>query len=167
MINAISRTMKKWGVVDYEIRPVVAPVKRRDKYCPVSQRPVSVWFRRNHKQVHLQSVECETAHENLERLTFVIETMDLVGRAGCESLMVALYRQLWPAAPTAQPTPTPAVDAGDPYAVLGVGQHYPLAVIEAIWKARLRVEHPDAGGSAATASRLNAAMADIRKRRSS
>lgn len=164
-MSAIRATFRKWKVGVYSIEPEQPP-RARNRYHAYGERLVIVRFSLNGRTIEIKTNECEIAHDNLERMVLALETMRLSRVRKVELLLVAAYQQLYPAH-AAKPDAPPKVDTGDPYAVLGVGQHYPLSVIEAIWKAKLRVEHPDVGGSAAVATKLNAAMADIRKRRAS
>lgn len=161
LVTGIRSTFRKWNVTMYVIEPLTPPA-RRDAYHTYEQRVVTVRFRFNNRNIELSSSSELIAHDNLAQLALTIEQLYLNRVRSIEGLIIAAYRQLLPPMMTPEP---PKIDEGDPYRILGVERHYPLAVIELIWKARLRVEHPDAGGSAAVATKLNAAMADIRKRR--
>lgn len=162
LVSAIRATFRKWKIGIYSIEPEQAP-RARNRYHHFGERKVTVRFQLNGRTVELESNGCDVAHDNLERLALTLETLRLSQLRKVEPLVVGAYRQLYPTpAPRAEPT---KVDPNDPYAILGVEPRYPLIVIEAIWKARLRVEHPDAGGNAAVATKLNAAMAEIRRRK--
>lgn len=159
--SAISKTMRLWGVKQHTVDPESAPA-RRDRYHTYGQRKVTIRFTVYGKLVVLCSTMGSLAHDNLEMLAQTVETLRLSKYRKIEDLLIAAYRQIdpLPVAPRA-----PALDPADPYAVLGVGEHYTLTIIEAIWKAHLRVEHPDAGGNADRAKALNAAMDKIRKQK--
>lgn len=162
LISVIRSTFRKWKIGIYSIEPEHPP-RARNRYHHFGERKVTVRFQLNGRTVEIESNGCDVAHDNLERMALALETLRLSRLRKIEPLVVDAYRQLYPV-PTPKAEP-PKVDPNDPYAILGVEPRYPLAVIEAIWKARLRVEHPDVGGSAAVATKLNAAMAEIRKRK--
>lgn len=170
LTTAIQRTFRLWNVRIYSIEPLDAPA-RRDRFHDPEQRKVIVRFMlpasfvlpANRKIVLVANVE-SVAHDNLEVLATALETMRLSNVRRTEHLLVAAYRQRYPVTPMPASQPMPQLDPTDPYVVLGVEPHYPLEVIETIWKARLRVEHPDAGGNGDKAQRLNLAMQEIRKR---
>ena len=162
LMASIRATFRKWGVTGYQIEPAQPP-RARNHYHTYGERRVRVRFRVGAKPIDLACDSETVAHDNLALLALALESLRINEVRRIDGLMVTAYRQIDPL-----PIPkaaAPTLDESDPYAVLGVEQRYPLAVIEAIWKARLRVEHPDAGGSSAMATKLNAAMADIRQRR--
>lgn len=164
LMAAIRSTLRKWKIGIYSIEPETPP-RARNRYHHFGERKVTVRFQRNGRTVILECNDCDVAHDNLERLALVLETMRLSHVRKVEPLLVSAYRQLHPV--PAKPDAPPKIDPNDPYALLGVEAHYPLPIIESIWKARLRVEHPDAGGRADVAKALNAAMAAIKKQRAS
>jgi hypothetical protein len=166
LIAALHRTFRSWGIKKYNITPADAP-DRRDRYHSPEQRRVVVRFTYFNTNIVLSESRRATAHENLELLALAVETIRLSEARGVEPLLIAAYRQLAPQ--PMPPTPTPETPADtDPYTILGVAPSYPLPVIEAIWKAHLRAVHPDVSGSgnAFKAQTINAAMSEIRKRRS-
>ncbi len=172
LIAAINKTMRLWKVKRYSIEPKDAPA-RRDRYHSSEQRRVTVRFVPpavrlfdSNRQIVLCFDTKSVAHDNLELLAAALETIRLGQSRGIEPLLMAAYRQLDPIAVAEAPRhKNNQLNSSDPYAILGVEPHYPLAVIETIWKAKLRVEHPDAGGDGAKAARLNEAMDEIRKRK--
>jgi hypothetical protein len=162
----IEETFRKWKIHTWTIAPRKAP-ERRDRYHTQSVRTVQVIFRYRGRPVTLTVNTLDRAHDNLQLLAVTLETLRLSDVRKVTDLVAAAYAQMVsPAKPPTTPPPIHGADQDaltDPYRVLGVERHYPMAIIEAIWKARLRVEHPDVGGSAATAARLNAAMDELRK----
>lgn len=166
LVTSICSTFRKWNITTYEIRPLKPPA-RRDHYHTYEERTVTVRWWLGGKWVELTNKTEAVAHDNLALLALTIEQMYLHKVSATDALMVSAYRQLYPPPTVAPEPPKIKIDERDPYAVLGVERHYPLPVIELIWKAKLRVEHPDVGGKAEVATKLNAAMADIRKRRAS
>lgn len=166
LVTSICSTFRKWNVTTYEIRPLKPPA-RRDRYHTYEERTVSVRWWQGGNWVELTNKTEAVAHDNLALLALTIEHIYRYKGTAIDALMVSAYRQLYPPPTVAPEPPKLKIDERDPYAVLGVERHYPLPVIELIWKAKLRVEHPDVGGKAEVATKLNAAMADIRKRRAS
>lgn len=162
LMAAIRATFRKWGITDYRVEPTKPP-RARNRYHAYGERMVTARFQWGTRKIVLSTNGEDVAHDNLARLALTLESLRLNEVREIDDLMVTAYRQM---APLPMPkAAAPQVDEGDPYAVLGVEQRYPLAIIETIWKARLRVEHPDAGGSVAVATKLNAAMTEIRQRR--
>lgn len=162
LVANICSTFRKWNITTYEIRPLKPPA-RRDHYHTIEARKVTVRWWLHGRWIEISTTVEPVAHDNLALLALTIEQIYLNKMRSIDALMVSAYRQLHPPA-VAPEAPRSKIDEHDPYAVLGVERHYPLPIIELIWKAKLRVEHPDAGGSTAVASKLNSAMADIRKR---
>lgn len=159
LMSAIRSTFRKWGALSYQIAPQEPP-RARNRHHSYGERSVTVRFHLRGRSVELTSNSKSIAHDNLALLALTLESLRLNKVREIEPLIITAYRQLDPL-PTIKTAPP--LDESDPYVILGVGEHYPLTVIETIWKARLRVEHPDAGGSNAMAIKLNAAMAEIRK----
>lgn len=158
---ALCSTFHKWKIKDWEVEPTNPP-QRRDRYHSYGERKVVVRFTLYRKRIVLVQNTKEVAHDNLELLTSALETIRLSKVCGIEEMLIAAYRQIDPVVTKAKPEP-PIFDPTSPYVILGVEEYYPLNIIEAIWKARLRVEHPDAGGNIDKAKTLNAAMDKIRK----
>lgn len=163
LLSNINSTFRKWKIVDsYLVEPRKAP-KQRNQYHSPSDRFIKITFTAKGKKVFLTCSSELIAHDNLELLALALESMRMNDVRGITQYVVLGYAQMYPGR---QPEAQKKVDENDPYVVLGVGEHYSLPVIETIWKARLRVEHPDTGGSEAVAKKLNAAMSEIRQRRS-
>ncbi|MCE7982525.1 MAG: hypothetical protein DYG89_15140 [Caldilinea sp. CFX5] len=160
---ALRATFRKWKIKDWEVEPVNPPA-RRDRYHSYGDRKVVVRFKLYNKQIVLVQTAKQIAHDNLEDLAQALETIRMSKVRGIEDLLVAAYRQIDPVVITKSEPKPPKLDPTSPYVILGVEEHYPLAIIEIIWKARLRVEHPDAGGNADRAKALNGAMQEIRRR---
>lgn len=145
-------TMEKWRVRSWSVDPV-KPGRR-----PVTNR-VSITFTLRNGEEKLVTLGSQpTPRDNLRALALSLEDMRMVEVRGLGDV----YKQVYGAAlaPAATTLPT------GPYAVLGVRPDAPWEVVEAAYRARVRVIHPDApGGSTAAAAALNSAMDAIRKER--
>lgn len=166
LVKEISETFRKWHVEEWSVSPSKAPSARNRFHSP-EQRLVRVaWQLSNGRRIALSVSSEAIAHDNLHLLALTVETLRMNDARKITRLVAGAYALMQPAPPpVTPPTPEPRAALNDPYVVLGVAPNYPLAVIETIWKARLRVEHPDAGGTTAQATALNAAMDEIRRRR--
>ncbi len=105
-----------------------------------------------------------SAADNFRALYNCLEDLRMFEQRGLSELAEQFYR---PQLPPPQPTSQPGSLATMPYMILGVAPDAPMEVIEAVYKARAKRLHPDAGGSAADFQRLTEAMAQIRKERQS
>lgn len=162
LMREVSESFRKWHVTQWSVTPEKNPTPRTKYYSP-DERLVTVKFWRDFKWISLGCSSESYGRDNLQLLALAIESMRLNDVRKVTKLVVGAYGIMYP--PPAQPPPPAKIDERDPYAVLGVEPNYPLAVIETIWKARLRVAHPDAGGNEDQSKRLNAAMEEIRRRK--
>ena len=164
LMAALRATFRKWKIEDWQIEPINPPA-RRDHYHSPAERKIVVRFKHANKRIVLIKMSRDTAHDNLKDLTEALETIRLSEFRNIEDVLVHFYRQTDPYVITkAEPKP-PKLDPTNPYVILGVEEHYPLNIIEIIWRTKLRVEHPDAGGNTDKAKALNVAMQEIRKLR--
>lgn len=140
----------------------------------VEQRKVvlhfDVWIRTARRSVTLTMHREERAIDNLHLLANAVEWMRLAEVRDIETLVVKMYRQLYPEpvreqqVPPPQEPPRTAPRSSGAYAVLHVADDAPLAVAEAAYRALIRDVHPDHGGSHELAVALNAAIHTIRLR---
>lgn len=165
LVSEIRETFRKWKIVEWGLNPIKAP-QRRDRYHTYGQRLVAVRYFYHGKFITLSENREDLAHDNLQRLAVALETLRLSDVRNISVLIASHYTQQAPAPKPPSSPPPPPKDTSDPYIILGVERKYPLPVIETIWKARLRVEHPDVGGSAERTVILNVAMDKIRKDKS-
>ncbi|MFN8493868.1 MAG: hypothetical protein U0350_40090 [Caldilineaceae bacterium] len=166
LTSDLAETFRKWKVIDWGLEPEKQPAQR-NRY---SQRTVKVRWRKLGKSISLVCASESTAQGNLQLLSLAIETLRLNEVRKVDGLVAGAYGIMHPpAAPP--PSVYDAVEKSlldpqrNPYGVLGVTPNYPLSVIETIWKAHLRVAHPDVGGNEEQAKLLNAAMEEIWRRR--
>ncbi len=94
----------------------------------------------------------QRAADNLRVLYLAVEAMRLNEKRGIADVIESAYVQI--AAPKQE---------RDPYEVLGIVPGSPLAVAEAVYKARIKSAHPDAGGTTEATRELNDAIEKIRK----
>jgi hypothetical protein len=143
--------MRLWGVTEWQTN---YPTGARSHAWSQSEaaRTVKLTYTKNGKHVTLVMGRQERAVNNLRVLYLAVEALRLNERRGISDVIASAYLQL--AAPEEDP---------DPYEVLDIRPGAPLAVAEAAYKAKMRLAHPDSGGSIAEAKRLNTAIEKIRK----
>src|SRR5947209_10255232 len=93
------------------------------------------------------------AVDNLRVLYLAVEAMRMNEKRGISDVIESAYLQL--AAPA---------QAIDPYELLEIRPDASLEVAEAAYKAKVRNEYPDRGGSTEHMKRLNQAIHEIRKK---
>jgi hypothetical protein len=153
-------TFRKWpGITHWTVDPL-RPKRAINQYHNEQERRVTLRYTLAGREIVLTMDRQARAHDNLRVLYLAVEAMRLNEQRGIAEVVASAYAQL-PGPKDLTPRSAPAIV--DPYAALGVDRSYPLDVIESIWKARLRAEHPDRGGSQENAAKLNAAMDAIRK----
>jgi len=165
--DEISETFRKWHVTEWELIPEKEPAKRTKHYHALEERLVKVrWRLPDGRWITLSDQSQDYAHGNLQNLALAIESMRMNAVRKISRLVAGAYALMSPPPGVRQAHPSVAepIEANDPYVLLGVTSNYPLAIIETIWRARLKVEHPDMGGNAERAKALNAAMDAIRKK---
>lgn len=117
-----------------------------------------VLYRRGQVVKDVTYDKLETQRDNMFVLAKCLEDMRMIEVRG----LTEVYEQVYGGVPATTRQP---VLSSDPYEVLGVKRTDPLPQIEAVWKAKMRFVHTDAGGDEEEAKRLNAAIAAIRKER--
>lgn len=144
-IHDLENCMRKWGVTEWD-----APRGSRS----VNQ-PASVWFVLNgeHKVMHCERFKRYSV--NLRALYFVLDELRLASQRGILEEFRQFFEQLPP--PSGEPV------TQSPYELLGVAPSAPVEVAEAAYRALAKRAHPDTGGSNERMSRLNVAIATIRR----
>lgn len=114
-------------------------------------------------EISLVSSTQRSKRDNLRVLVLGIEAMRKNDLRGLGGMMRAAYLQLPPGpADSAAAPATPG--ARDPWEVLGIPETADLEIAEAVYRAKAKRLHPDAGGSVEAMAELNAAWAAIRAR---
>lgn len=152
-ITELAETFRKWDVVRWAVEPMRPRHTIKQFNNTPEMRTVTLRYWLRDREVVLSLDEQARAHDNLRVLYLAVEALRLNELRGIANVVASAYLQLAP----------PAAD--DPYAILGASRSDPIEVIERAWKARLQAAHPDHGGSQEAAAPLNAAMAAIRKER--
>lgn len=140
----------KWGVRDWEVRPMREPDHRY--HHPEDPAKVVVHYIREGREVELSMAKHPYFYQNIRVIYFAIEALRMNEERGLEELVRAAYGLL----------PAPAVER-DPYETLGVRPDAPIEAIEASYRALAKKAHPDVGGSNRRMTELNAAWERIRE----
>jgi hypothetical protein len=128
-----------------------------------SERSVILQFTLRGAPISLQMARSERAVDNLALLIQVVETLRMNEVRRIDDVMRDVYRKAYP---ESSPASASGVDIPEPYHILGVLPSAPWEVIEAAYRAQVRIRHPDVGGSNASMQEINAAMEEIRRDRS-
>lgn len=139
----------KWGVKDWEVRPM-RELDRRYHY-PSDPAKVVVRYIKDGREVELSMAKHPYYYQNIRVIYFAIEALRMNEERGLEELVRAAYGLL----------PAPVAEK-DPYETLGVRPDAPLDVIEASYRALAKKAHPDLGGSTQRMAELNAAWEKIK-----
>jgi hypothetical protein len=176
----IAGTFRKWRALTrghaIEAALAATPDGRRKATLPgqtAAERRVTLrftwfdWDRSAPRQIVLAMQREERAIDNLRLLARAIEWIRVADAWGVTSLVVKLYRQMYPpldktATATAPRPAIPPRDVASAYATLHLAADAPLEVAEAAYKVLVRTAHPDSGGSHADMVTLNAAIQRIR-----
>jgi hypothetical protein len=172
LVQEIEETFRKWHVRDYHIESVfgemrAAARRKATRYGQTpEQRVVTLSFRWRRKNglpwtrpIKLIMQREQTALANLELLAKAIELIRMAEVRDVESLVMKLYRQMYPETPAA-PQPKPIING--PHAVLQVIDGASLAVAEAAYRTLAKTAHPDAAGDHERMTALNLAIEAIR-----
>ena len=178
--SEIRETFRKWHVWNYEIISPFATMKAMERRKAIKagllleQRQVEVSFVwENPDTGHAQRLKIvanarDDPHDNLDALVKCIEMLRLAEVRGVQHILTVLNRQMYPppakqqVPPPPPPPKQPPLSSG-PYAVLHLTNDAPLEIAEAAYRAAMRQQHPDVGGSHEAAKRLNAAIEQIRE----
>jgi DnaJ-domain-containing protein 1 len=152
-LAALGETMRKWGVREWSVTPATMSSKiARKVFQTMEERTVTLRYLKNGAEVVLAMSKQDRAVDNLRVLYLAIEAMRLNEARGIADVIREAYLQL----------PSPSQHS-DPYEVLGVRPDSPIEVIEAAYRARAKMIHPDKGGSEEEMRSLNEAMEIIRR----
>jgi hypothetical protein len=144
--------MRLWGITQWETN---YPKGARSEAWSQKEedRTVKLTYNKNGKTVTLVMGKQDRAVDNLRVLYLAVEAMRLNERRGISDVIESAYLQL--AAPPHEI---------DPYELLEIRPDASLEVAEAVYKAKVRNVHPDAGGSTEQMKALNRAIEEIRKK---
>jgi hypothetical protein len=150
-LQDLADEFRLWGIDDWATNTPHGA--RWEGWRPQSEleRTVRLTYYKNDKPVTLEMGKQARAVDNLRVLYLAIQAMRLNEKRGISEVIESAYLQL--AAPGQQKSP---------HEVLGIMPNAPLEVAEAAYKARVRVAHPDVGGSEAQIKALNDAISKIR-----
>ena len=161
---AIAETFRKWRIPAPTLTYLLNKRAAAKHYQSREERSVTIefeaWAEGKLRKARLTMAREDRALDNFAKLAQAVEWVRMAEVREITSLVVLIYRQLYPVAPA--PPPRPDLPRG-PYAVLHVANDAPLEVCEAAYKALTKKHHPDLGGDAATMQRLNTAIEQIRK----
>lgn len=148
-MGELEDTFRKWGVVEWQTRPLRELDKRR--HWETSEAKVELRFIKDGAPVVLDCGAHQTYAENLRVLYLAAEAMRMNEARGLGDIMRTAYLQL----------SAPGV-ARPPHEVLGIQPGAPMEVAEAAYRTLAKSAHPDAGGDSARMAALNEAIAAIR-----
>lgn len=157
--DALTETMSKWGVVDWNIIPPagLTPSQLTTYQYTPSNRTVAVrWItRKERREMRLAMGEQSRPVDNLRVLYLAIEAMRMNEVRGIGRLIQDAYMQL--SAPQTE---------RDPYELLGLRSDCALEVAEGAYRAMAKMLHPDTEhGDTERMKELNAAIDRIRSDR--
>lgn len=142
-IRELNQTFIKWSVTEWTVSPV-RPSKDDRKVTLRYLHPST------NRWVELNMEKQWNARLNLRVLYLAVDAIRLNERRGLGDITASAYLQL--AAPTGH---------RDPYEVLGVRPDADFEDIQAVYRAKAKRLHPDAGGSEDAMTELNAALEHI------
>ena len=142
----IERCFGRWRVRDFEVNKNVLGSRTRTAIYDKTERAVSVRFVKAGKTVTLTVDSQSRPVDNLRALYLCLEDMRMLEVRGLADTVQSAYKQL--ASPTGE---------RDPYETLGLRPGASREDIEAMYRARAKLVHPDHGGSDEAMAELNAA----------
>lgn len=161
-MSDLQHTFALWGVTTWTVEPRTNP--RKIHQSPAEYTVTVLWVVRG-QQLGLTLGEYPTAAENLRAIYNSVEDARKIEGRGATELMRQIFKQL--PGPTEAPLALPSgASVADPYIVLGLQSGAPLSVAEAAYRALAKTAHPNAGGDRAQWDRLQAAIEQIRKEKS-
>lgn len=152
----LEATMDKWGVRDWRVHCKLDGRSATKEYQTTAERTVELSYVKNGREIRLRMDTQPRAVDNFRVLYLAVEAMRMNEARGIAEVMASAYSQ-------ALATAGSAPQSTGPYAVLGVRPDASWEVIEAAYRAKVRANHPDTGGSTAALQTINAAMDAIRK----
>ena len=164
----LTETITLWkAIYSYQVVCVLQPRQTTKQRQTPTERKVTLelWHTRGKVVLHMQREE--RAVDNLAALCQLAETLRMNEVRKLDSVIRDVYRTWYPS-PAATPPPQPQAVEEIPahYRALHVHPSAPLYVIEAAYKALVKVNHPDLGGSTEVMQTINASMDKIRQERS-
>lgn len=144
---------RKWGVKDYMVTNDLPVRSRTKQYQTLSERQVVLKCIKDGTPVQLVMDKQSRAVDNFRVLYLAVEAMRMNDQRGLTDVVRQAYAQL----------PAPVEQSA--YTIVGARPEWSMAQIEAAYRNRARLVHPDAGGTATGMQELNAAMDQIRKER--
>jgi hypothetical protein len=118
----------------------------------IKDHGVAVYFRMKDKPRVLACDRWDRIEHNVRAITLTVEALRGLDRWGASDILERAFMGL-----TALPAPEQWWD------ILGVPPQQDIAVIEAVYKSKMRQAHPDNGGSHEKAQKLNWAIAEARR----
>lgn len=163
MANAhreVAEEMRRWRARGHVIS--MAPLYRRGPVDP----GVALWWtmpllRASQALPELRVIACDNYGLQVDNLHAIALT--LTGLRAFERYGTYTREQAVEGARPMLPPPEP--EGPTWWDVLGVKRDWPLDAIEAVWRQKLTMMHPDRGGAVEGAAELNAAMDAARKER--
>lgn len=134
-IGDLEQTFASWGVTEWSVRPMRELDKRDHSWGEPAT--VTVKYIRRGETVELSLAKHPYYRQNLRILYLAIEAMRLNEVRGLDEILRDAYLQL--AAPRRQ---------RDPWEILGLRPDADEDAIDAVYRAKAKRLHPDAGGSA-------------------
>lgn len=142
----LANVLRLWEVGDWSALANVPDHQVNRNFDNRSECGVTVTFVKGKQTITLAMDDYAYPPTNLQIIRMCIDDMRMIERRGLDRTMQSAYLQL--AAPA---------KARDWWEVLGVTQKATRDEVEAMFRVKARVAHPDAGGSDAAMAELNAA----------
>lgn len=132
----------QWGVVEYDVNRNVMGSQANSATLSQQQRAVTVVFKKDGRTVELSTDLYDTPAANLKAIQLCVRDMRMIERRGASQLMAQAFLQLeGPQGPTTR----------DPYEVLQARPDADRATVDALYRVRANVTHPDKDGGSAEA----------------
>jgi len=147
----LGETFEKWGVTQWEVRPMREVDKKY--HWPGTDNPpeVTVSYVHHGDTVKLAMSKHPYYFQNFRILFFALETMRMNEARGLDEVLRDAYLQL--SAPARE---------RDPWEVLGLRSDADQDAIEAVYRAKAKRLHPDVGGSAEAFQELQKAYEAVK-----
>lgn len=118
---------------------------------------VAVYFKRKGKAVVISCDRWIRLEDNMHAVALTVEAMRGLERWGASDMLDRVFQGF-----TALPPPAGWVPEKPWWEILGVESDWPLPAIEAIYKTKAKLEHPDRGGDPKRMNELNRAVEEAR-----
>lgn len=146
----LAHEFEMWGVRDWEARPNVMLSRANSSSLTRTERTVTVTFIKDNRTVNLALGDYDTPVANLKAIALCIRDMRMIERRGAAEVMASAFLQLAP--PEAAP-----------WSTLGISPGASREDIEAAYRMKAKVAHPDMGGSTEQMAALNRARDEALK----